>query len=187
MEQIKEEIDLWQRARVFAWVFGLFALCLPLVAMQFTEEVNWSLGDFIVFGGMLAGVGILFELAARSTKNTGYRIGVGLALLGAFLLTWANLAVGIIGNENNEANVLYFGLLLLGFIGALVVRFKPSGMAFVMAAVTVLLIMIAAFALFLGLGSSSPTWPRGIVVATVLLGALWIGSALCFRKAGRES
>ena len=69
------------------------------------------------------------ELAARKTGNTAYRSGVGLALLAAFLLVWVNGAVGIIGSEDNDANVVYYGVLAVGLIGALIARFEPQGMS----------------------------------------------------------
>ena len=33
--------------------------------MQFTDEVNWDVADFVIFGVLLFGVGITYELAAR--------------------------------------------------------------------------------------------------------------------------
>ena len=60
-----------------------FILILPLVAMQFTDEVVWDLADFIVAGALLVGTGLTFELAARMTGNTAYRAAVGLAETGA--------------------------------------------------------------------------------------------------------
>ena len=75
----------------------MFLLLLPLVAMQFTNEVNWDETDFIVFGAMLAAACGTYELAARMTGNTAYRAAVSVAVAAAFLLIWINLAVGIIG------------------------------------------------------------------------------------------
>ncbi len=49
-----------------------------------------------------------------------YRFAVGVALAAAFLLVWMNLAVGLIGSEDNPANLMYFGVLAVGFIGAII-------------------------------------------------------------------
>ena len=70
-------------------------LLIPLIAMQFTNEVNWSLLDFIVAGVLLFGTGLIFDLVIRKTKNTKYRIVIGIAILIILLLVWAELAVGI--------------------------------------------------------------------------------------------
>ena len=71
----------------------------------------------------------MYELAARKTGNIAYRAAVGVALAAALLLVWINLAVGIIGNEDNPANLMYIGVLAVGTIGAIIARFQPHGMA----------------------------------------------------------
>lgn len=83
------------RNRAFAWVAlatGL-VLLIPLIAMQFTNEVNWDETDFIVMGLLLFGTGSLFVLASR--RWPGRRIAIGALLAAAFLYLWAELAVGI--------------------------------------------------------------------------------------------
>lgn len=80
-------------------VLPLLALLLlvPLVAMQFTDEVNWTLFDFVVMGFLLAGAAGLLELVLRKVARRDYRLLFGLAILAGFLLVWAELAVGIFG------------------------------------------------------------------------------------------
>lgn len=72
-------------------------LSIPLIAMQFTNEVNWSLFDFIIMGALLLGTGLLCELVLRSVKSTRNRIIVCVAILLGFLVIWAELAVGLFG------------------------------------------------------------------------------------------
>jgi hypothetical protein len=87
-----------QNKRLFGIVLAVAALLLiPLVAMQFTEEVDWSLFDFVVMGVLLLGTGLLGEFVLRRVKTTGYRIALLAVLLLAFFLIWAELAVGIFG------------------------------------------------------------------------------------------
>jgi hypothetical protein len=85
------------RWRIALWGTAAFLLLLPVVVMQFTNEVNWDETDFIVFGVMLVIACGTYELAARMTGNTAYRAAVGVAIVAAFLFIWINLAVGIIG------------------------------------------------------------------------------------------
>jgi hypothetical protein len=40
-----------------------------------------------------------------------------------------NLAVGVIGTEDDPANLMYVGVLAVGIIGAIIARFRPHGMA----------------------------------------------------------
>jgi hypothetical protein len=120
----------WNKLRVAAWV-GAAALWLaPLVGMQFPATgFNWTLGDFVVFGAMLLLALGAFEVGLRMSPDPWYRAGVAVAVGAGFVMVWANLAVGIIGDGDNLANVAFFGVLLVGMAGALVAWFRPAGMA----------------------------------------------------------
>ena len=72
-------------------------LLIPFIAMQFTDEVKWSLFDFVVAGALLLGTGLLCELVIRKVNKIEYRIVLCGALLVALLLIWLELAVGIFG------------------------------------------------------------------------------------------
>lgn len=72
-------------------------LLIPLIAMQFTDEVNWTLLDFVVAGTLLVGTGLIFDVILRKIKTTKYRIVISVSLLIALLLIWTELAVGIFG------------------------------------------------------------------------------------------
>lgn len=72
-------------------------LLIPLIAMQFTDEVNWHLFDFVIAGVLLLGTGLLCEFVMRKIRNKDYQIGVLAVILVALFLIWAELAVGIFG------------------------------------------------------------------------------------------
>lgn len=74
-------------------------LLIPLVAMLFTNEVNWSLFDFIVMGALLFGTGLACEFVLRKVRSTTARVLICAVVLIAFFLTWAELAVGIFGTS----------------------------------------------------------------------------------------
>ena len=57
------------RLRIAAWSAAALILLLPLVAMQFTDQVVWDVADFAIFGALLVGVGVAYELAARMTGD----------------------------------------------------------------------------------------------------------------------
>lgn len=80
------------------FVVTVAILMVPLVAMQFSDEWDWNLFDFVVIGSLLVGTGLLIVLASRKIKNIKHRAVVVVALLIALLLTWVHLAVGIIDN-----------------------------------------------------------------------------------------
>lgn len=73
-------------------------LMLPLVAMQFTSEVDWTASDFVVAGILLMVTGLGFVFASRTVKSAKQRLVVGGAIALAFVYVWAELAVGIFTN-----------------------------------------------------------------------------------------
>lgn len=72
-------------------------LLVPLVAMMFTSEVDWDETDFLVMGILLSTIGLLYVAGSRIARTAGQRLAVGGVLLLVFLLTWAELAVGVFG------------------------------------------------------------------------------------------
>jgi hypothetical protein len=72
-------------------------LLIPLVAMLFTSEVNWTLSDFIVAGILLIGTGLICEFTIRKLTKPKYRIVACIIILIIFILIWGELAVGIFG------------------------------------------------------------------------------------------
>lgn len=167
--------NLW---RLIAWGGAAALLLAPLIAMQFSDEAQWTAFDFIVAGVMLAvPLGVL-ELTLRATGNLAYRAGVAVALGTGLVMTWINLAVGIIGNENNPLNQMFFGVLLVGVVGAFVAKFRPRGMAAAMVATAVAQGAAAVVALI------------GGYFVVPLVGAfalMWLLSAWLFRKAADQT
>lgn len=78
-------------------LFAALLLLIPLIAMQFTNEVKWTLMDFAVAGILLFSFSLLTELVLRKIKNTQFRIILIISLLVILFLIWAELAVGIFG------------------------------------------------------------------------------------------
>lgn len=87
-----------QNKRLFIILLAVpLLLLIPLIAMQFTNEVNWSVADFFVMGILLCGAGLISELVFRKVNNLEYRMIFLLIILVSFILIWAELAVGILG------------------------------------------------------------------------------------------
>jgi hypothetical protein len=180
-----ENTDGRRVGRIAVWGAAVLLLLLPWFAMQITDHVVWDVADFALFGAMLAGAGVIYELAARYSGNNAYRAAVGVALAAAFILVWMNLAVGVIGSEDNPANLMYGGVLAVGIIGAIVARFQPVGMVRALFAAALVQALVAVIALVAGLGyPASP--PLEILGVNALFVALWLMSAWLFRKAARK-
>jgi hypothetical protein len=150
--------------------------------MQVTDQVVWDGLDFAIFGAMLFGVGIIYELAARKTDSTSYRSAIAVALVAAFILIGVTGAVGIIGTEHDDANLMYGGVLAVGITGALIARGQPHGMVRALLATAFVQVLVAVIALVGGFGSAGPIWPLDVLIMTGFFTSLWLLSAWLFRK-----
>lgn len=72
-------------------------LLIPLIAMRFTDQVNWTLQDFLVAGGLLLVFGLTIEVVLRKVGNINYRQGIIAGLIVLLVLIWVEMAVGIFG------------------------------------------------------------------------------------------
>ncbi len=164
--------------RLIGWG-GIVALMLtPAVAMQFTTEVNWSGGDFLFAFLMLGSVGLAVELTVRANPAWSYRAGMGIVLAACFLTIWINLAVGIVGNEDNPVNALFFLAPLAAVAGSVLAGFRAGGMA--IAAVFAATVQVAVM---LYIWVAAEGFPIGV---TVFFGTLWLVAAALFRQAGQR-
>jgi hypothetical protein len=94
----EKKIDIIAQNKIFIWIalVTVFILMIPFTAMQFSNEVVWTLSDFLTAGVLLFGAGSLFVLTARRIRK--YRFVIGVLFLTALLYVWAELAVGIFTN-----------------------------------------------------------------------------------------
>jgi hypothetical protein len=174
------------RWRTIGWGAAVLLLILPFAAMQFATGVNWTLSDFIVFGAMIGMVGGGFELAVRASGHRAYRGAAALALAGSFLAVWANLAVGIVGDEHNPWNQLFFAALLVGLAWAVVARFRARGMSQAMFATAGGLMLAFAVAM-IRRPEEFGVHPAVELAGTAMFAMLFVGSAVLFGKAARHT
>jgi len=160
-----------------------FLLMVPLIAMQFTSEVRWDETDFIVAGTLLLTTGLLFELAMRKGGNTSYRAGAGVAIFTTLILIWMNLAVGLIGSENNPANLLYIGVLAILLIGIGIARFQAQGMARALFATAIAQFLVPLLAIAIWQPGFGGAGMIGVLFLNTIFALLWTGSGLLFRHA----
>lgn len=184
------ESNFFKSVGALALATGLLLL-VPLVGMQFSDEIVWTLSDFIIAGVLLFGTGLAYTvvthiLAPLKGDNLIYRVAVGLALLTGLFLVWANLAVGVIGSEDNPANLMYYGVIAVGLIGAAWSRFKPLGMMRTMFAMAIAQSLIAAIALLSGMHLSPVSSIPEIINVNGFFVTLFVVSALLFRHAAQE-
>ena len=168
-------------------------LLVPLLGNLFMGW-NWPPYAFPFWGAILFATGLTYELIARKRGTIVYRVAVGLACATGFVLLWINAAAGIIGD--GPVNLMYVGVLVVGFLGAFVARFQPRGMALALFATAVAQMLVPVIALVIWkagwqdllIDPSSPHPPFHPGIAPVfglngVFAMLWLGSALLFRRA----
>ncbi|NDK39336.1 hypothetical protein DT603_10830 [Pseudoxanthomonas gei] len=170
--------QLWRRLRWLMWGGAAGVLLVPLVVMQYSREVQWSGSDFATMGVMLGLLCGAYEVAIRVARSNAYVLGAGLAAVTGFLLAWVNLAVGIIGSEDNTANLVFSGVLAVALLAVVIARLRPLGMAHAMEATALAQAATCLVALLLD-------GTRVFVLTTVFV-ALWLAAAQLFRKAARQ-
>jgi hypothetical protein len=119
-----------------------------------------------------------------NTEKITYKMAIGVAVAASLILIWLSLGVGIIGRDGDRANAMYFGVLAVGIIGALIARFRPRGMAHTLIAMALAQTTVALIALIAGLGRP---WsgPLELSLLNGFFVALFAGSAWLFRRAAQ--
>ena len=163
------------RMAVVGGAAALMAAPLPLAVPL--SELTSDPGPTVFLLLLLGGVALAWELGLRARGRADYAAGAAIAVAAGLLGLWINLAVGIIGSEDNPANLIYAGVLAVAVGGALLARFRPAGMAAAMGAAAAAQLLAFAVALIGGLGFTGPI--------TVFFCALWLISAASFRRAAR--
>jgi hypothetical protein len=161
--------------RVALGALGL--LMVPLVASQFVADWNWPVGAFVRVYLLFFVTGMAFALVARRMGAWSYKAGVGVALFAGFALAWSNMVH--VADSGNPANLVYYSVLGVGAIGALLARLEARRLArtlFAMAAT------LAVIALILPSGAP-PDMARRMAIGHGVLVVLLTASGLLFRKA----
>ncbi|MBO6793810.1 MAG: hypothetical protein JJ895_07865 [Balneolaceae bacterium] len=169
---------------VIAPAVGAFLIIMiPLIAMQFTSEVVWTTSDFIIAWTILFSIGFAFQAIGKRAKNSSYKFATGIAAFTTLFVIWSNLAVGIIGNEDNPLNLMYFGVVLLMVFGSYIAQLKAKAMSKVLFASAVLhaLVSIIGLSIF---STQNPGYTIvNIAIINVVLVTMWAVSGLLYGKA----
>ena len=159
------------RWRLIGW--GGAAL---LLAIPWLTNFPWTASDFIVMGVMFAITGVTIELAVRSSTDWAHRLGALVAILAGFLTVWVNLAVGMIGSDDNPYNLWFGGVLAIAISAALLSRSSAT-----MAGMMVVTALAQAAVSVFGLSTDL----RGGVLSLAFAG-LWLLAAGMFWMASRQ-
>ena len=165
-------------------VTTLLVLSIPLIAMQFTPEVNWSLGDFIIMGILIFTTGSAYVLVVRYTPHVIQRAAYGAAIGTTFLMIWSNAAVGLIGAGPHAGNLMYIGVVAVVIIGTYFSGFTAKGMELTMFATAFALVLVAVVALLANMQSYPGSSVAEIIAVNAFFIFLYSVAGLLFRYAG---
>jgi hypothetical protein len=160
-------------------------LMIPLIMMQFSTEVDWSVSDFVLAGLLLFTAGFALWMAFLSKSSSLQKLAAGSWIGIIFLMTWANLAVGLIGSGPNTANLMFIGVIAVAVAGAIISKFQYKGMA------KTLMATLAAHIIVMGISLVLEMHKMPGISLTEILGIngffmlLWAGSGLMFRLTAR--
>jgi hypothetical protein len=156
---------------------ALAVLMVPLVASRAVQGWNWPPGAFVRVYVLFFLTGMLYAAIARKMGAWSYKAGVGVALAAGFALGWSNMVH--VADSENPANLVYYGVLAVGGVGAWLARLQARGLARTLFAMAATLALIAVM-----LPSGAPPYlARNMAIGHVAFVALFTASGLLFRHA----
>ncbi len=167
----------WRRS---TWIIGLFVLVSALGGKQFIGETQF-VDTLAQTGCLLLGIGIAADLSSKLTGRAAYRTAFLLAVVSVLLLGWVTAAVGIVGSDNNDSNLMYGAVIVVAVIGVLLARFRSRGMSRALYSTALAQVMVTAVALAPGLNLPF-SWAFEIVTINGFFIAMFLGSAALFSK-----
>jgi uncharacterized membrane protein YoaK (UPF0700 family) len=158
---------------------------MTLGGLNLIGQLNWGVGDFvfvavIFFGGLAA-----YRFVSRRGQGSMFHTAVVLSLVTALSMIWITLAVGIIGSEDNQANIMYVGVLGIGLLGSLIARFRATGMSRTMVTVTMAQLVVTVVAVTIW-KPETEEHAFSTFILNLFYVMLFLSSALLFRRASRE-
>jgi hypothetical protein len=156
---------------------ALALLMVPLVASQVVEGWNWKPRGFVIVYLLFFAAGMAYAVIARRMGAWSYKAAVGMALVAAFALGWSNMVQ--VADSGHPENLVYYGVLAVGMVGALLARLQARGLALTLFAMAAALALIA---LMLPSGTP-PDMARRMAVGHGVYVVLFLASGLLFRHA----
>ena len=141
---------------------------------------NWDWRAFAVAGAFVFSALMTYELVVRGMSNKAYRFAMGLAVATALVLSWANFVLAV---DVSPANFLYFGVVVVGLVGAAIARLRARGMALALAGMAIAQILVPFIALVFWRTSVAPGAAVPVIGLNGLFIVLFAISALLFRRA----
>lgn len=112
-------------------------------------------------------------------SNTTYRIAAAIAVMAGFVQIWMNVAVGIVGSEENPANLGFFMVVATAAACAFTARFRPEGMVRAMIATAGVQAMLGVV---IATAPVNADEAMGVLGLSGSFSLLWLLAALLFHR-----
>lgn len=156
---------------------ALGLLMVPLVASRVVDGWNWPPKAFVLVYVLFFATGMAYALIARRMGAKSYKLAVGVALVAGFALGWSNMVH--VADSENPANLAYFGVLVVGAVGAALARLRARGLALTLFAMAATLALIAV----LLPSGAPPDMARRMAIGHAVYVVMFAASGLLFRHA----
>jgi hypothetical protein len=153
-------------------------LLIPLLGVLYGGW-HWDWHAFVIWGALVFIAALAYQLVVKGMRNKAYRFAMGLAVATAFVLSWANFVLAV---DASLANFTYFGVVVVGVVGAAIARLRARGMALALLGMTIAQMLVPLIALVVWKTKVAPGAFIGLNGVFVVLFAI---SALLFRRAAR--
>jgi len=165
-------------------LLALALLIVPLVASRLVEGWNWPPGAFVFTYVLFFATGMTYALIAQTMNAWAYKAAVALALVAGFILGWATMVH--MSETENPVNLVYFGVLAVGAVGAAIARLEARGMANALFAMATALSLAWLITQVLTSDTpAGPVWNVGVMHGGFVL--LFTASGLLFRRASLKA
>ena len=167
----------WLKTILYVALGALAALMVPLVASRFVKDWHWNAGSFVFVYVVFFAVGMAYALIARKMGVWSYKVGIGMALFCGFGLAWSTMVH--VADSGHPERFVYYSVLVVGLVGALLSRLKARGLAYTLFA------MAATYALIAVIlpSGAPPDLARNMAMGHVAFVVMLISSGLLFRHA----
>ena len=138
--------------------------------------------DMLIAFSILGTLCLFTAVLVWKFVKSSFSAGVAVAIVNIVLLFWISGAVGIIGSEDNPANLMYgivFGIVV---IGTLIAWGRAQWLKWVMGLAGVSQAGICMIALIGEMGVDGASWPYDVIVLTAFFTSVWFVSAFLFSR-----
>jgi hypothetical protein len=157
-------------------------LLIPLWGVFYVDGWNWDWHGFVVAGAFVFSAALTYEFVIKGLRNKAYRFAMGIAVASAFVLSWVNLVLAV---DVSLANFMYFGVVVVGLVGAAIARLRSRGMALALAGMAIAQILVPFIAPVFWKTGVAPGAAVPVIGLNGVFIVLFAISALLFRRAAR--